>query len=135
MVDVAFKKVRNLKREETLKKVFREDSKRITVVVPFDKRMGNVSNILRHRWNCLVARDSSALDYLPQPPRLGYSRTASLRDILVRAKLPPNRKREMSTEVLKSVTGELTVQCAVTLRTLQFTCVIIQSRSTRSSCP
>ena len=40
-----------------------------------------------------MARDSSALDYLPQPPRLGYSRTASLREILVRAKLPPNRKK------------------------------------------
>ena len=55
--------------------------------------MGNVSHILRHRWNCLISRDQSAKAYMPQPPRVSYTRTSSLRDTLVRAKVPPQSPR------------------------------------------
>ena len=34
---------------------------------------------------------------MPRPPRVGYSRTQSLRDILVRSKLPPPSSRHNST--------------------------------------
>jgi hypothetical protein len=40
-----------------------------------------------------VSRDPSAKTYMPLPPRVSYSRTSSLRDILVRAKVPPQSSR------------------------------------------
>ena len=52
--------VRQLDRQSTKQKVVKHDDDRITLVVPFDKRLGNLSGALRHIWNCLVSRDPSA---------------------------------------------------------------------------
>ena len=93
VVSLAFSKVRQLDRQSTLQKVVKPGDERITLVVPFDKRLGNLSQVLRHRWNCLVSRDPSAKTYMPLPPRVSYSRTSSMRDILVRAKVPPQSAR------------------------------------------
>ena len=57
VVNLALSKGRVIDRESTLVKVVQPADDRITLVIPFDKRMGNVSNILRPRWNCLVSRD------------------------------------------------------------------------------
>ena len=89
VVSLAFSRVRLLDRESTLEKVARPEDGRITLVLPFDKRMGNVAQVLRHRWQCLLSREPSTINYMPLPPRVSYSRTSSLRDILVRAKVPP----------------------------------------------
>ena len=92
-------------------------------MIPFDKRLGNISNILRHRWTCLVARDNTALDYLPLPPRVGYSRPASLRDILVRAKLPPaRRRRQVESGFRKCGQRVDCVVCSHTTNTSVHTC-------------
>ena len=93
VINLAFSKVRQLDRQSTLEKVVKPADGRITLVIPFDKRMGNVSHILRHRWNCLISRDQSAKSYMPHPPRVSYTRTSSLRDTLVRAKVPPQSQR------------------------------------------
>ena len=53
------------------------------------------SGVLHHRWQCLLARDQEAKKYMPKPPIVAYSRTKSLRDILVRSKLPPLSKRRV----------------------------------------
>ena len=39
-------------------------------------------------------RDPDVLKYMPKPPMVAYSRTKSLRDILVRSKLPPPSHRQ-----------------------------------------
>ena len=85
---MAFTRVRQLDRQSTLQKVVKQDDESITLVVPFGKRLGNLYVALRRRWNCLVSRDPSAKTYMPLPPRVSYSLTSSLRDILVRAKFP-----------------------------------------------
>ena len=65
-----------------------------SLVIPFDKRLPNISQILRHRWQCLVDRDQKAKQYMSKPPRVGYSRTESLRDIMVRSKVPPTTYKQ-----------------------------------------
>ena len=69
-------------------------SERINLVIPFDKRLPNISHILHHRWQCLVQRDPLVKEYLPSPLRVAYSRTKSLRDVLVRSKVPPSSYRQ-----------------------------------------
>ena len=93
VVNLAFTRVRQLDRQSTLQKVVKPDDERITLVIPFDKRFGNVSQTLRHRWTYLLSRDPSARSYMPLPPRVNYTHTSSLRDILVRAKVPPQPSR------------------------------------------
>ena len=84
----AFARVESLSREDTLEKVVRPEHERITLVIPFDKRLPNIASILHHRWKCLLDRDPNAKLYMPLPPRVSYSRTSSLRDIIVRSKVP-----------------------------------------------
>ena len=93
-IQIAFSKVKALDRVTTLAKVVKDPCKRLTLVIPFDKRLPNISQILRHRWQCLVDRDQKAKQYMPKPPRVGYSRTESLRDIMVRSKVPPTAYKQ-----------------------------------------
>ena len=93
-IGIAFSKVRSLDRVTTLAKVAKDPSERITLVIPFDKRLPDISKVLRHRWQCLIDRDPKAKLYMPEPPRVGYSKTQSLKDILVRSKVPPKIFRQ-----------------------------------------
>ena len=93
-VMAAFNKVRALDRMSTLEKVVKPTSERLTLVIPFDKRLPNITTILHHRWQCLTARDPKAKVYLAKPPRVSYSKTQSLQDIIVRSKLSPSSYRQ-----------------------------------------
>ena len=92
-VRTAFTKVKSLTRDSTLEKVVKPADGRVTLVIPFDKRLPNISGILHHRWQCLVTRDPNTKEYMSSPPRVAYSRTPSLRDIIVRSKVPPPTSR------------------------------------------
>ena len=86
--------VRSLDRRSTIEKIVKPSDSRLTLVIPFDKRLPNISSILHHRWQCLLARESEAKVYMSKPPRVAYTRTKSLRDILIRSKLPPPAYRQ-----------------------------------------
>ena len=73
----------------TLSKVQKPVNERPVLVIPYDKRLPDISGVLKHRWECLVSRDPRVLDYMPKPPMVCYSRTKNLRDILIRSKVPP----------------------------------------------
>ena len=61
--------------------------------IPFDKRLPNISSILHHRWRCLVDKEPRVKNYLAKLPRVTYSKTLSLREMIVRAKVPPQTAR------------------------------------------
>ena len=93
IVKKALTRVEQLDRLCTLEKVVKTSDERVTLVIPFDKRLSNISNVLHHRWKCLVDRDPSVKTYMPRPPRVSYTRTCSLRDMVVRSKVPPQCAR------------------------------------------
>ena len=88
MIDAAFEKVKRILRESTLEKVPKAPNKRIVLSIPFDKRLPNISNILKHRWQCLVDRDPEVLEYMPEPPMVSYTRAKNIREIVIRSKVP-----------------------------------------------
>ena len=110
-VKVAFDKVNSLSRTSTLEKVIRQEDGRTTLVIPFDKRLPNISSILHHRWQCLLARDPNTKSYMPNPPRVTYTKTPSLRDIIVRSKVPTLGKKRAATSGFKKCGGR--VDCSV----------------------
>ena len=89
----AFRRVKLLDRHTTLQKVVKPAEDRVTLTIPFDKRLPNISSILHHRWRCLVDKDPTAKNYMAKPPRVTYSKTLSLREMIVRAKVPPQTAR------------------------------------------
>ena len=54
----------------------------------FEEAQKPLTKTPSHRWKCLLDRDPKAKLYMPLPPRVSYSRTSSLRDIIVRSKVP-----------------------------------------------
>ena len=121
----AFNKVKTLSRLSTLEKVAKKAEERITLVIPFDKRLPNISGILHHRWQCLVSRDTNAKEYIPKPPRVAYTKTASLRDILVRSKVPPSNNRQARRQVnmgFKKCGGSYCTTCSHSGNTNSHTC-------------
>ena len=135
VVNLAFTRVRQLDRQSTLQKVVKPDDERITLVIPFDKRFGNVSQTLRHRWSCLMSRDPSAQTYMPLPPRVSYTRTSSLRDILVTKKRCPLSHpgaREQLHWGLRSVTREWIAVSVLIQPTVPVTLATLLERSSPS---
>jgi hypothetical protein len=98
-ITAAFDKVKSLPRLPTLSKVQKPVNERPVLVIPYDKRLPDISGVLKHRWECLVSRDPRVLDYMPKPPMVCYSRTKNLRDILVRSKVPPPQYRQARRQV------------------------------------
>lgn len=92
-IDAAFDRVRLLSRDEVLLKVPRPPNPRVVLCLPFDKRLPDISKLIRHRHQCLLDRDVNASEYMPLPPMISFTRTKNVRDILVRAKVPSNQRR------------------------------------------
>ena len=92
VIDRAFDRVQDLDRIATIQKVPRPENTRVVLCLPFDRRLPDVTGMIRHRYKCLVERDPNSLEYLPEPPMLAFSRTNNIRDMLVRAKVPGNAR-------------------------------------------
>ena len=99
----------------TLQKVTRESEQTLTIVISFDRRLPNISKIFHHRWKGLVERDDGAKVYMSKPPRVAFTRTKSLRDILVTSNYRQGRRQ--ADLDFKKCENEQTVLCAPTLRT------------------
>ena len=54
--------------------------------------MGNISSILNQHWTYAVKVSPDLKKVLPSPPMISFSRPKNLRDILVRAQLPPKTR-------------------------------------------
>ena len=92
-IDSAFSKVLALNRKDCLKKVQRKSNNRIPLVLPYHRSLPKVSSSLLKHWRILKDKDPDALTYMPEPPMVCYTRDKNLRDILVRAVLPPPARR------------------------------------------
>ena len=84
MVDNAITKVKQLKREDILQRVTREDNNlgRVRAVLRFDRRMPNVSDIMKKNWKTMVNDDKRLLKVFPQPPMVCFTRGKNLREEL-----------------------------------------------------
>ena len=82
-IDAAFDRVRLVSRDDVLQKVPRPPNHRVVLSLPFDKRLPDVSKLIRHRHQCLLDRDVNASEYMPLPPMISLTRTKNMRDILV----------------------------------------------------
>ena len=90
-----FQKVLLRGREEVMEKVVRdeEEERPIILSIPFDRRLPQVSSILQQHHKLLVERSPEVKEWMPRAPMVAYQRPPNLRDLLVRARLPPVDRR------------------------------------------
>ena len=84
-----FQKALNIPRALALEKVVKSKKEdRIILSLPYDRRMPNGTSILNQHWSYLIKVNPDLKKVLRKPPMVSYTRPKSLRDILVRARLP-----------------------------------------------
>ena len=93
-IESAFGKVLQLNRKDCLNKVNKKHNNRIPLVLPYHRSLPKVSSILRKHWTILKDKEPDTKNFMPEPPMVCYTRDKNLRDILVRAVLPPPKQRQ-----------------------------------------
>ena len=98
VIDAAIEKARAIPRHTALKKVVKtKNSKRVVFAITYDPRLPSISKIFRKHHEVLK-EDPAMATIFPEPPLVAYRRPQSLRDKLVKSKVPevPARpKREI----------------------------------------
>ncbi len=90
-------------RGEVMEKVEREREERpIILSLPFDRRLPDAA-ILQQHYRLLLQRNPEVKDWMPRAPMVAHVRPPSLRDMLVRAKLPPVDRRGGATRDPRSI--------------------------------
>ena len=93
MIDAAINKAKQIPREEALKKVVHsKTTDRAVFVVTYDPRLPDLASIVKKHWRVMV-QDSYLAEVYPKPPLIAYKRQRNIKDLLVKAKVPPARQR------------------------------------------
>ena len=66
-----------------------EKEDRINIPIPYNPRLPDYGYIIKQNWNYMVQKNPELKKVMPAPPRVCFRRPKNLRDMLVRAKLPP----------------------------------------------
>ena len=84
-----------LDREETLKKVVREDKNagRVRYTITYDPKLPHLPAILGRTWRVMVETDPRLTKAFPKPPMVCLKRGKNLKEELVKARLPPRLGR------------------------------------------
>ena len=70
-----------------------EEERAIILALPFDRRLPDAAGILRQHYKLLVQRNPEVKEWMVRAPMVAHLRPPNLRDVLVRAKLPPVDRR------------------------------------------
>ena len=91
VINDAIKRALELDRLETLKKVQRKPTERVTCSVTFNPKLPSVSGILKKHWKTMTL-DPKMSKIFPTPPMVAFKQPPNLKNVLCRAKLPTTQK-------------------------------------------
>ena len=103
IVDAAISKAKQIPRNEALKKVVKnKTSDRPVFVATFDRRWPSFSNIVNKHWRALTTNPHMATIF-PKPPLIAYKRPQTIKDKLIRARVPspPSRPKRVLNGMIK----------------------------------
>ena len=95
IIDGAINKAKQIDRQEALKKKEKKKSSRIPFVITYHPALPSVSNILNRAWRIMI-KNEHMKKVFKEPPMVAYRqpKNSSLRQLLVKAKLPVREKRK-----------------------------------------
>ena len=98
VIEAAFDKVRGLRRRAVLEKVVRGEQDRVKAVFRYDKRLPDISGIMKRNWKVMVEADQRLLRAFKSPPVVRFTRTRNCREFLCKAKLAPPAKANLRSQ-------------------------------------
>ena len=91
VIDDAFKRVAQIERSEALKRVSKTNEENTVLVTTFHPLMPPVSRIVRKHWKVMTDESPRLKRCFKKPSVIAYKRSKNLRDMLIRAKIPPKK--------------------------------------------
>ena len=93
IIQAAIDRARQIPRLKALEKVIRKKTTdRPVFVIHYDPRLPNVNAIVRKHFR-VMTQDPHMKEVFPDPPLIAYRRQRNIREVLIRAKVPPVTKR------------------------------------------
>ena len=90
LIDTAIQRASTIPRSEALKRVVREKGEiRPVFADTYDPRLPSITNIIRKHYWVMIANDPRLAEVFPHCPLVAYKRPVNLKELLIRAKLPP----------------------------------------------
>ena len=95
LIDSSIAKALNLERSEALKKVERKETIRPVFVTTYHPALPPVAKVLKDAWKVMILQDNHLKTVFPEPPLVAYKqpKNSSLRQLLVKSKLPERKQR------------------------------------------
>ena len=91
IIENAFKKVREIPREQALKKVEKKSSERPVLAIQYHPALPSVANVVNRHWQVMTeSREMKSI--FPQPSMIAYKRGKNLGEHLFRAKVSSKRR-------------------------------------------
>ena len=110
IIDDAFKRVLEIERSDAIKRVTKTQETNTMLVTTYHPCMPPISKIAKKHWKVMTDESQVMKNCFHKPPIIAYRRDKNLRDILVRAKLPPKRGSRRTIKGFKGC-GELCKLC------------------------
>ena len=96
-VNDAIEKAKKIPREEALKRVVKKKTDRVVFALDFNPCLPSMSRILQSAWR-VMSQDPYMREVFPEPPMAALRCTTTIRDKIVKAKIPePPRQRPSRT--------------------------------------
>ena len=129
IIQDAFEKVLCIDRQEALKRVTKNDKNDTTIVANFHPSMPSICKIMKKHWSVMVEDNPDMKECFTRPPMVAYKRHKNLRDMLIRAKLPPKRGPNRKSKGFKHC-NELCKMCPYTPKNVTTTHTSIHTKDT-----
>ena len=90
VIESAIFRASKIPRIEALKRVEKKPTDRVVFALDFHPALPSISKIIKSSWNVMI-KDPYLKEVFPQPPMVAYRkpRMSSLRELLIRARVPP----------------------------------------------
>ena len=117
IIQEAFDRVSKIERKDALKRVSKTEKENITTFITnYHPTMPSISNIVKKHWTVLTDDYPEMKNCFPKPSTIAYKRHKNIKDLLIRAKLPPKRGPTRKINGFRNC-GELCKMCTYTSRT------------------
>ena len=118
VIQNAFDKITCIDREEALKKVTKTNKEsNVAIVTNFHPSIPSISKIMKKHWSVMIDDSPEMKNCFSKSSIVSYKRHKNLRDMLIRAKLPPIRGPQRKSNGFKNC-GELCKMCAYSPRNI-----------------
>ena len=87
VINSAIERAKLISREKALEKVAPKKNERVIFALEFSPELPSISGIVKSAWRVMV-RDPHLKKVFPEPPMLAWRRPKSLKDKLIKAKVP-----------------------------------------------